>query len=364
MFSFDHYERTRPDAANIRGAIDWSISDGRPDIVGTMVARASGWSSDAELRSLSPFIEFALSAEDRLDPDDLVVVLLRAATGLGVRIGGRAYPYADRAVAVASSASDALRGFALAFRGYTGSITAAFARNEDLKARSYADLDQAAQLASTVDARLRALILGYRGMADLNFNAIDDARASFEAATRIAGPAAADLSNAPVWTLYVGLLAHLQGDDDVALAQLKRGRALLEHWTDDTGSPGAASPIALAVTVIDGPTRAWEVMRSIRDRLEVGAFFFDKADVLLGCAIIAANEADLRHASTLMACMRAHTLAVGQPTRTSIAYVLYLHYRDLIRSKLPDEEARAARELGESMTLDEGLAYAFRGGHA
>jgi hypothetical protein len=47
--------------------------------------------------------------------------------------------------------------------------------------------------------------------------------------------------------------------------------------------------------------------------------------------------------------------------QTGQHYLLYLHYRDIIREKLGPEEASRAKELGKSMSLEQVIDYALAG---
>jgi hypothetical protein len=85
----------------------------------------------------------------------------------------------------------------------------------------------------------------------------------------------------------------------------------------------------------------------------------DRTDLVLGGAIVSTIEEDHQRAATLLAWVGANTFGIGLPPRSSVNYMLYVHYRDLLRAALSPDDAKRARDEGAKLSFDDVLALAF-----
>jgi len=142
-------------------------------------------------------------------------------------------------------------------------------------------------------------------------------------------------------------------------------RVLNEFYGADDMSSGRESrrvPLGFAapgcVLGLEDPDAAWEFLRDSRSlalRSGVPAY---EADLILACAILWVHDGDPARAARLLSWVRARTISAGSiPTPGD--YVLYLHYRKIVRDALGPEESRRARTDGALMPIDEALALAF-----
>jgi predicted ATPase len=357
--------RTWREEANLGAAIEWSVAEDRPDLVARMTRRwATGWGGTGPTRSVvRRWISFALTNVERLDPDDLVWCIAMAT--MPIEGMAEALAAADRAVEAAAAASAGMASWAHTYRGLATGVVAAMTVNDELAERCYSDFDEATRRAGThLSWRMWAVF--NRAMIDLSLARIADAEVTLDEAMQLAREAGNDYVASGV-ALYTGLVAHIMGDDEKAVAAGITATAVLDRIVGhrlDTGESleryplGFAAPGVVIGRAVLGSDGVWNFLRAYRPLALRSGMPAVEADLILACALLWYFDGDLHRASMLLSWVRARTIGAGT-VPTPGDYVLYLHYRDLLRAALGPEEARRARDEGERLTLDEALGLAF-----
>jgi len=351
--------------SNLAAAMEWSVAEGRPDVIARMGTRMFNGVSGSGAEGARRWLDIALEAEDELDPDDRVWCLLGArgplTDGLDATIRST-----ERAVAAADRASPAVATFALSARATINGVVAAMSRNDELADRAYQDFDEAMQRAGG-DLGSQGWILFNRAVIDLSLANIEAGETTLAEGLRVANAAGRPFM-ASGFALYISIVRHVMGDDAgaaeaaelasrgmdrmIGLDRLAAGEGL-ERFPRGFAAPGAAIG-----AVTEGTESQWSFLRAYRPyALRAGVPAFE-ADLVLAAAILWFYDGDHERAAKLLSWVRAHTMGAGA-VPTPGDYVLYLHYRDRAREALGSDEARRARGEGESLSLEAALDLAF-----
>jgi len=357
----EHAQRLWAEESNITAAIEWSIAQNDPVRVARLATRArTGWTTISPSQ-YEGWITFALQAEDELDPDDRVLCLASAWNALSQGLA-QYVDFAERTVAAAGPASPPVAAFAWAHRALARGVVAAMTRNDDLAALSYEDFDKAMEFVDNPVSRLWAMF--QRIIIDLSLARIDAAAEALEEGVRLCEQIG-NLVLAGGFAWYASIVAHVLGarDKERSFGDYAARTMDLLYQTDGVASVAAVrAPMFVAAGTAaispDEPEVVWELLRELRPRVLRSGVPAYEAGLVLACAIRWTLDGDYPRAARLLSWVRTRTMAAGAIPSPG-DYVLYLHYRDLVRAALGPEASRLARNDGALMSLEDALALAF-----
>jgi predicted ATPase/class 3 adenylate cyclase len=352
--------------ANIRSAIDWSVTDHDRDAVARLAsgvdwARSESW-RDGERACLE------VLSDDPVDSDLQLQVRMMLwwlgpirATGLR-DLGGSGIAFftepAEQVVDSIERWAEPVPLHALALTGYGRDLTipAVIGSDDELAVRIVDLVEAGIELSARFAPGWRKICCLTAGMAYASLSRIKPADEHFAAGIDV------PLCTAPLLLLqsalegYLAITRLLLGrvDEAVSLALVadeRIGPVLAEgafpYWLH---SPGIALPVALGETGDHAAAReALAAYHSIQRRMD----FRDglKSVTVLGGALAAQRE-DWSTASVLL------SAGATWVSRSPADYLLYRRYRDRVRAALPAERARALRAEGREMPIDEAVALA------
>lgn len=351
----------RREEQNLYAALDWCVAEGRPDLLAALGTRLfTAWMGGLPW---TKWTGYALEHEQELDRDDRVRLLAQVWTPTDNV--GASFELAGRAVAASEGASTDVRIYALSMRAFIGGVVSAVVRDGDLRKRAHEDADEASELAAD-SSKMRVWVVFVRGTMELSWGEVATARSAFEEALELA-ERNADLVGGI--SMYLAVTAHIMDDHEAAneAADLVRrsmdriiGMEKLESLEGLDRFPlgFAAPPVAIDAVAKGGTADEWRFLAALRPHAVRSGIVSYEADLLLACGILCYFDGDHERASKLISRFRAHTLGAGV-VPTASDYVLYLHYRDLIRRELDPQTAKRLRSEGEAMSLEEALDLAF-----
>jgi predicted ATPase/class 3 adenylate cyclase len=365
LFGFDFVRRATLEEPNLRGALEWSAAETRPDIVGRIIGRVFLVFLNGDRHAeVYRWTSLALQSPERLERDTLVACLAGAGQTAYWLFRPDAAELTERAVDESRLAAPALRVYALIMRVIGGALEAAATGDDALAARCDRDFDEAIGLSATLRGEWSAFAFFARASADMMLGRIPDATAAMEEAARRL-EAASGIREAV--GLYHLALAHVLGDHEKG-AEILDGvltfRARFDDIAPDSPLTGFVSSVAAVKAKSEGIESAWIFLHAQRHRALRSGLVGAVHDLVLGCVVVAALEGDQRRAAMLLSWIRSSTFDVGIPLQTPSCYVLYVHYRRLLRDALGPEEAKRMREAGAHLSSEKALELAFGEGSA
>ena len=153
--------------------------------------------------------------------------------------------------------------------------------------------------------------------------------------------------------------SHIQGDTETAAESLEGFRGLLRRWTnrdEPEDWPGWSDSLGAAmIAQVEGVSCARDFLSARPDVVRHSAILLDQSTFVLAWAIVCLLENDVGRSARLLGWYSANTFRQGYPPRSSADYMLYLHYRDLVRGALEPEEIARARDEGARLSYEEAV---------
>ena len=266
--------------------------------------------------------------------------------------------------AALEEASPGVKSFALSNRGLRRSVVAAFTRNDDLAAEVYRDHDEALRWAGDAHGVWAAYVLWIRSQTDMILGNTREAMYALEESIRRAEAAGnsrmAERANSDLMPVALVLGERERAAKAWAVNMRDRRQQVSEaDW--DTFPLGWSATFTAVLANVEGTDHAWSLLGALRPRVVRSGVPLHADDLVLACAIAHAVGGDHARASALMSWVRAHSFDAGRPVASGAHYMLYRHFRGVVREALGPDEAQRARELGSKMSLEEALELAFEG---
>jgi predicted ATPase len=348
------------EGANLRSALEWSDSEGRPDLVVAMASRLRqlwyyGGSIEEGLRWLTHARpeDLDISIEERVSALTVgQICALLVSDPVAGELGERAVEAGAGTVSVPYCAALSWRGISRALRsvatGDAGLAEAAIADGE-------AGLRMAEALGQTL---LVSQALSYAGDTLLILGDIEGAEDFLWRAFEIA-------PTRPLVGYQAAAASHLLGHHEKAFKAI-------EYGLPDERSPGRVSLIFASYVTVEALARAGvgevdAARKRLSDFLQEvkGSGYFGAVEqVVLGFAALAHIEGDSRHASRLLGWVGSRTLDVGRYMPSATSPPIYVHYVKVVREALDGDEARRLRAEGRAMSEEEVIALALAAAQA
>jgi len=358
---------TTKEIDNYRAAADWSISRDEPGHLARLATHLrESWSS-LDYREGRRWLLRALEAEDRLTLEERIkchsVLAGIAGTGLD-RDDGR--KHASIAIELAAGRPSASLVMALACRGFLTSILAsAPGTPESLTADARRDCREAIEVARRgVDREWLAQAHELCAMAEATLGDQQAAARQYAEVVAIVGDDRETHALLDQALAGLAVSRHLLGETDTALDAAMQG--LFQAGLRPTRNVYATlmrTELTPALVAGGHHDVACEVLHEQLERIGHVGIPLAENHALSVAAVVEHLRGRPDRAGRLLGASR--TLGGARsteiPFRTPGSVSLYRHYRPLVRAALGRDEARRARDEGQSMTLDAALAYAREG---
>lgn len=345
----------RRERHNLHAALSWSVEQGRLDLVGRIAATMNRiWIGD--IREGRRWLELGVQAADDLDPDHRVRVLAVAAHVAVLAMQAADGVLARRAVEASGGRPGMWSSLAHALLCLNAGIRFLMTRDESLIEEVERLGRDAVRLAP--GPLSRGLAWFWLGQAKVLIADLEGARRDLEKGSAEGIPGG-DMSMVSL-AMLAGLL-HVQGDHGSALAAaeqvLERTRSIhgggLWAW-----ALYCSLPCALELGARGCHDEALDFVRDLVEEGGVPRTPGVMLSVVIALAGLAAQRGDDETAGILLEFVGSTILREG--FRTPVDLVLYTHYVGKVRAMLDASVARACRERGRAMSLEEAIAYGLR----
>jgi predicted ATPase/DNA-binding SARP family transcriptional activator len=349
--------------ASIRAALDWSSDEGDSTAVAKL-ASSVDWSRSEAWREARRRCKEVVAAEI---PDDvrlrvLVMLWWFGPLSSGDRVWGK------EAIDLSEGTESALRALDLVGHGLRMTVPAIDRRDEELGRRALEWTEAGVAMSEKFSDPWRACCRFFAGNAHASHQGgrglgklpVDLARTNehFRAGLEVSPRAAPYLNLRAAIAGVFAITLLIAGDAGRALdlargaygdSQPLRPGALFPYWQH---ARGMALAVTLGETGDDGGAR--RALREYLESMRRTDWGLGLQSVLILGGVLAAQRGDPETAARLF--------GAGAPAlrRTPSDGLLYITYRDRVRALLGSDRARALRDEGRSMTLDDALSLVFR----
>lgn len=337
---------------NLRAALQWSLDEGRRDLVGRMAARMIVlWQpGEGKGEEGTQWLTWALEDPDALDRTEEAACALALSSASMTLANLEQERHAARAVDLGGDLGGPL---VLAY----GHLAVAVA----IRALVSSDRDAAVEARRTAEEGLRrgrefgnpwlAIGLQMHGQTALLLGDVEAAVASFREASHL------PMSRAFGNVLYAELATCLsiRGDAAAALDVARQGTDGSLELSDQRERPTCYLATALPLAQLGQAGEAGALLRRATSVIEASGIFLEANECLVYGAAVAVALERLPDASRLLA----SATRVGDAQRTPVpfrapsTYLLHQHLVGRLRSSLDREEARRHRDDGRGWSFDQ-----------
>jgi predicted ATPase/class 3 adenylate cyclase len=351
----DFVSALHEDVTNLMGAMEWSASQGRVDLLARIFTRCGGafliaWEDSA----INAWREAIVTTDVDLDPSVRAAALGAASSWAQLQLQTpRAFDLIDRAVTVARDGHHAVLAAMLGFRGWLCGVGAAWLsgpERERLITDARRDFDEALSLVGDNSPFLAAYVAGFAGQVEMTLGDIAGGARHFEDALEPYGGGPGPIIGQS--GVHLAACLHVLGKTGRAVELVEQ---ILETPEWEPASIGFSAPVVSVLAAHD-LGRARDLLVSIRSevvRVGIPGCF---EDWVIGAAgvLIAAR----RHegAAKLLGWVRANTLDRGAGAgRSPAGYVMYRAHVRAARDALGPDDARRCRAEGTELSRDQVL---------
>ena len=356
-FGFGAFTAFETEHDNLRAAIEWSVAQGRFDLVGRMANKLltlswNGGYSDEAHQWLTAAVEHG-----DLSDEDLVAAYAGLTACSILRVDADARDYANKAIEAAAGRPFPHQVIALSLGSVFTGVLAEMTRDESMRAETRDWTQRAITIGAHAGPAWESFALVIAGHVELVLRDVERADRYLNAALetwRIPSISVIGCASA------LAVTRHILGDPDGALAAARTASEVEKvGWQPGLG----ANSLALALAGVGDYDAANEQLaESIRNALNWGVTLWLN-EALVFCGAVAALQEDPGRATRLFAAGRYLGGApnMATPFRTGHSYALYLHYAPQARRALDHDLARQTLREGRAMTIDEAISYALEG---
>jgi predicted ATPase/DNA-binding winged helix-turn-helix (wHTH) protein len=353
---------------HLRAAADACVTDDLPQPLARLASRLLGFCLTGNwYRSASQFLGVALREPERLDVAERVaahaalIPLHLLANELAP-----ATQHAGLAEAAAGERVGAFEVLGLAYKGFARSMAASMPDAElDGLAASRRDILRAVERLAGLDPAWSAYVFNIAADLEINLGDHEQAGRWAEAAVE-----SCRLADGRLWVLgsvltKLTVARHLLGRTEAALAAGLRGYAELRIPAFAAQAMADGWTVELAPALFVGGRRALaaEILTAAAVAMRRNGVDLAPNQFLGVAAIVEHLRGEPRRAARLMAAARSAGGADRDIMgfRTPASMSLYRHYMPRVRAALDPQLARALREEGRAMSLDDAFADAQAG---